>query len=89
MAVSAAIRYALEDALPEQRRPGEDTLLTARELQVAQLVGRGMSNREIAEVLLLSVRTVQGHVENVLRKLRFSSRTQVAAWVAERRAQQP
>jgi DNA-binding NarL/FixJ family response regulator len=43
-----------------------------------------MSNREIAAALVISVRTVQGHVEHILRKLAFGSRAQVAAWVAQR-----
>jgi DNA-binding CsgD family transcriptional regulator len=67
--------------------PAEDDVpLTPREAEVAQLVGQGMSNREIAEKLVISHRTAQGHVEHILRKLGFTSRTQVAAWVAERQA---
>jgi predicted ATPase/DNA-binding CsgD family transcriptional regulator len=60
--------------------------LTAREAEVAGLLGEGLSNQEIADRLVISVRTAQGHVENILRKLGFSSRTQVAAWIAGRRA---
>jgi non-specific serine/threonine protein kinase len=67
--------------------PAEDDVpLTPREAEVAQLVGQGMSNREIAEKLVISHRTAQGHVEHILRKLGFTSRSQVAAWVAERQA---
>jgi non-specific serine/threonine protein kinase len=62
----------------------DDTPLTARERQVAALIGDGLSNRQIATRLVISVRTAQGHVENILRKLGFSSRTQVAAWVVSR-----
>ena len=61
-------------------------MLTPREQEVAELIGQGLSNRAIAESLVVSQRTAQGHVENILRKLGFSSRTQVAAWVAERHA---
>ena len=43
-----------------------------------------MTNAEIAARLVISVRTVQGHVENILRKLGLGSRSQVAAWVASR-----
>jgi non-specific serine/threonine protein kinase len=50
-------------------------------------MARGMSNREIAAALVISVRTVQGHVEHILRKLRFGSRAQVAAWVGHRQAE--
>ena len=79
-----ALRYADEDLLPRQRQPETSGPLTPRELAVAELVARGMSNREIAAALVISVRTVQGHVENILRKLGFGSRAQVAAWVAQR-----
>ncbi|WP_305094426.1 LuxR C-terminal-related transcriptional regulator [Prescottella sp. R16] len=58
--------------------------LTRREQQVADLVAQGMTNREIAETLVISPRTAEGHVERVLAKLGFGSRTQIAAWVAER-----
>ncbi|HEY6793434.1 MAG TPA: LuxR C-terminal-related transcriptional regulator [Kineosporiaceae bacterium] len=58
--------------------------LTSREWQVARLVGQGLSNRAIAAQLVISQRTVDGHVERILAKLGFSARTQVAAWVATR-----
>lgn len=54
--------------------------LTLRECQVATLITQGKSNREIANELVLSERTVENHVGNILSKLGFSSRTQVAAW---------
>jgi predicted ATPase/DNA-binding CsgD family transcriptional regulator len=63
--------------------PGQQ--LTTREAEVTELLGQGLSNQEIADRLVISVRTAQGHVENILRKLGFSSRTQVAAWVASHR----
>ena len=44
------------------------------------LVARGLSNREIAGQLFLSVRTVEVHVNRILTKLGFASRTQLAAW---------
>lgn len=52
-------------------------------------MAQGMSNRRIAAALVLSPRTVDGHVEHILAKLGFGSRTQVAAWVAENRAPTP
>ena len=52
---------------------------------MADLVADGLSNPEIAARLVISVRTAQGHVENILRKLGFNSRSRVAAWVTERR----
>lgn len=76
---------ALEHA-PVEDAPEEQVPLTRRELEVAPLVGRGLSNREIAERLLISQRTVESHVDSILRKLGFGSRTQVVAWVVEREA---
>ena len=58
--------------------------LTTRECDVAALVGRGKSNREIADALVLGERTVQTHVSHILGKLGFTTRAQIAAWVAER-----
>jgi DNA-binding NarL/FixJ family response regulator len=55
--------------------------LTRRELEVAVLIGRGLTNRAIASELVISQRTVHGHVERILAKLNLTSRVQVAAWV--------
>jgi predicted ATPase/DNA-binding CsgD family transcriptional regulator len=63
--------------------------LTRREREVAALVAQGMSNRRIAAALVLSPRTVDGHVEHILAKLGFGSRTQVAAWVTEKPGTHP
>ena len=57
-------------------------MLTPRELQVARLLARGSSNKEIAAELVISQRTAEGHVERILTKLGFASRAQVAAWAA-------
>jgi DNA-binding CsgD family transcriptional regulator len=58
--------------------------LSKRELEVARLVASGMTSRAIAERLFLSERTVESHLEHILTKLGFSSRAQVAGWVAAR-----
>lgn len=58
--------------------------LTSRETEIAALIADGLSNRDIAERLVISRRTVDGHVERTLRKLGFSSRTQIASWVTSR-----
>jgi predicted ATPase/DNA-binding CsgD family transcriptional regulator len=59
--------------------------LSRRERQVAELVAGGSSNKEIAERLFLSERTVESHVDHILAKLNFNSRAQVSGWVAEQR----
>ena len=61
--------------------------LTPREREIAALIARGLSNRAIADDLVISQATVARHVANMLTKLGFSSRAQVAAWVA--RQQRP
>jgi DNA-binding NarL/FixJ family response regulator len=50
---------------------------------VAELVGAGLSNKEIAAKLVISVRTVEAHVEHILSKLGFTARAQVAHWIAQ------
>jgi DNA-binding CsgD family transcriptional regulator len=57
--------------------------LTNRERQVALLVAAGKSNREIADQLVLGERTIETHVSNILAKLGFASRAQIAAWSVE------
>jgi non-specific serine/threonine protein kinase len=72
-------------ATARQEAPGPrtDRLLTEREIEVARLLGRGLSNRDIAAELVISVRTVDRHVENILAKLGLRSRGAVAAWAAQ------
>ena len=67
---------------PSRATTGLDAL-TARERDVALLVARGLSNRQIADELFIGERTVETHVGNVLAKLGFSSRTQIATWVVD------
>jgi pimeloyl-ACP methyl ester carboxylesterase/DNA-binding CsgD family transcriptional regulator len=77
----------MEAAEAEQRVPPEALLtLTARERGVAALVAQGKSNREIADALVMSERTVEWHVSNILSKLGLQSRAQVAAWAVEQSA---
>jgi len=59
--------------------------LTRRELEVADFVVRGLTNRQIASQLMLSEHTVATHVRNVLKKLGLRSRTQIATWFREHR----
>ena len=88
LSLEGAVLFALEakdDAAPPPPAPVEPSPLTRREIEVADLVADGLSNPEIAARLVISVRTAQGHVENILRKLGFNSRSLIAAWVTERR----
>jgi DNA-binding NarL/FixJ family response regulator len=55
--------------------------LTTREWEVAGLVARGCSNRQIARELIVSERTIDTHVSHILHKLGLVSRSQIAAWV--------
>jgi len=72
---------ALQLDAPARARPA--TGLTAREQQVAALLRRGMSNRQIAEQLVITERTVASHIEHILEKLGFASRHQVGPWLVE------
>jgi predicted ATPase/DNA-binding CsgD family transcriptional regulator len=63
--------------------------LTRRGKEVAELVGLGLTNREIAQRLFLSERTVEWHVEQIMNRLGFTSRSQIAAWVAASQAGAP
>ncbi len=58
--------------------------LTAREREVAALIAQGKFNREIADLLVLSERTIETHVSNIMFKLNFTSRRQIAAWAIEK-----
>ena len=81
-----AIRLALanepDDAAPPGLQGSRPTL-TRRETEVAALAARGLTNRDIAARLYLSVRTVEAHVDHILTKLGFRTRTQLAAWAHE------
>jgi predicted ATPase/DNA-binding CsgD family transcriptional regulator len=91
MSLDSVVAFVLDEDSPPPRDgasgPGPGTTaLTKRELEVAELVARGLSNKEIASALVVSPRTAEGHVARLLDKLGFESRARVAAWVAERRA---
>lgn len=79
MTLNAAVERALARE-PAAWRSGRGPDLTAREAEVAVLAARGLTNREIAASLTLSVRTIETHVDHVLTKLGFRSRVQLAAW---------
>ena len=85
-----AVACALDEdqKTPHGTRIGNATTLIKREWQVAELVSEGLTNRAIADKLVISPRTSQGHVEHVLTKLGFTSRAQIAAWVVEQSTRQ-
>jgi non-specific serine/threonine protein kinase len=92
MRLEQAIAYALAPyepaaatdsapAVPQHYKASGN--LTPREREVAALVARGRSNRQIGESLVITERTVAAHIEHILNKLDFVSRTQIGVWAAE------
>ena len=71
-----------------KEEPDELAALTERERKVLELIGEGLTNRQIAERLFLAEKTVKNYVTSVLAKLGFERRTQAAAWVARRQSGQ-
>lgn len=84
MSLPAALRYALgEQPAPPADEDEEisEPVLTKREIEVAELVARGLTNREIAAELHIASRTAETHVEHILTKLDLRTRTGIAAWM--------
>lgn len=84
----AAGRTLLDERTVTRRLAGRDDPtenLTPSELRVLELIGEGMSNREIAESLGVAEKTVKNHITSLLAKMGLQRRTQVAAWVAARK----
>jgi predicted ATPase/DNA-binding CsgD family transcriptional regulator/tetratricopeptide (TPR) repeat protein len=84
LSLNEAVEYALRlrlsssDPLAMYGQPADG--LSPREREVAALIGRGLSNGEIAETLVLSKRTVENHISSIFSKLGVSSRAQVVRW---------
>jgi predicted ATPase/DNA-binding CsgD family transcriptional regulator len=76
----------LPPSKPELALPAGDALdsLTAREREVLGLVARGLTNRQIADTLVVSERTAEWHVANTLGKLGLTTRAQLAVWASQR-----
>ena len=73
-----------EKPIPERRVAAERFGgLTEREREVAMLIAQGKTNREIADTLVVSHRTVETHVSTILSKLGVSSRSRIALWAVE------
>ncbi len=87
LSLQQAVEYALHLPVPALAPTTEtDTPshgLTEREREVVILIGRGLSNGEIADNLVLSKRTVEKHIANILSKLGFTSRAQIVRWAIE------
>jgi non-specific serine/threonine protein kinase len=88
LSIDQAIAYALgEQATTPSPAPSPTHapgVLTRRERQIAELIAQGLSNKQIATKLVISPRTAEGHVEHILTKLGFASRTQIATWAVVR-----
>jgi predicted ATPase/DNA-binding NarL/FixJ family response regulator len=85
--IDLAIDYALETEQPGPRPAADErheTPLTRREQEIAELVVEGLTNKDIAARLFISQRTAEAHVEHILTKLGFTSRTQIASWLTAR-----
>jgi predicted ATPase/DNA-binding CsgD family transcriptional regulator len=82
---AAALALAADGPAPARPAGGDHGLqrLSRREREVAALVARGYTNRQIAEALVIGDRTADTHVANILAKLELSSRTQIAVWGVE------
>jgi predicted ATPase/DNA-binding CsgD family transcriptional regulator len=80
-------RLSVDELMVEAVREadhGHTSPLSSRELEVADLVARGLTNREIAERLFISTRTVESHVDHIKAKLGFGRRARIVAWALER-----
>ncbi len=75
---------AFSAAIPEPEDPELDQL-SPREQEVMRLLARGYAYKEIARRLTISIKTVETHASNVLRKLQLSSRHELTRWAAQRR----
>jgi non-specific serine/threonine protein kinase len=92
MTMEQAIAYALLEAeAPRTVQAAKDRYggLTAREREIAALIARGKSNREIAEAMVVGVRTIETYVTRILNKLGFDSRVQIATWAVEKKLTKP
>ena len=87
MTIGEGIAFAVEDKQPPKAapaaKPGSQALLTGRQLDVARLIADGLTNKQIADRLFLSERTVETHITNILNKLGLGSRTQISRWMTD------
>ena len=81
---SMSSEHAVALALQRDTHTRPERALTAREVEIAELVAEGLTDREIADKLVLSERTVDAHLDNVRNKLGLRKRGQITAWVTDR-----
>jgi len=91
MSIEQAVAYALR---PESDPAGRFEVdratranaapLSPREIEVAQLIARGLTNRQLAQALVVTEGSAANYVHRVLTKLGFATRAQVVAWAVER-----
>jgi non-specific serine/threonine protein kinase len=90
MMIDEGIAFAVEDKPARKPAPpvkfASDSELTPRQLEVARLIADDLTNRQIADRLFLSERTVETHITNILNKLGLNSRFQLSRWLAEQPA---
>ena len=80
-----SIAIPVKEAMAKRQPPEDKSIpLTKREMQVLRHLALGLSNREIGSSLTISVETVKEHVQNILRKLKVTDRTQAAVWAVRR-----
>lgn len=88
--VAAALGKGPPTSVGAPEADGADTalnVLTPREREIAELIAQGLSNRKIASNLVIAERTTEGHVEHIMTKLGFTSRSQIAAWLTRQTCQ--
>ena len=87
LTLAQAVKVALNLSLPLPAGPAIDPQqarqLTRRESEVVALIARGLTNSEIAAELVLSKRTVEHHIANILAKLGCTNRVQIVRWAIE------
>ncbi|QRP50438.1 LuxR C-terminal-related transcriptional regulator [Amycolatopsis sp. FDAARGOS 1241] len=76
--IAYALAQRCADAIPENQPP----VLTSRQQEIAALISKGLTSRQIGAALVISVRTVESHIDNIMTRLGFGSRSQIASWYA-------
>ncbi|MGW4488322.1 ATP-binding protein [Amycolatopsis sp. NPDC004368] len=77
---AGVIAYALAERAAAASPESEPAALTSRQQEIAELISKGLTSRQIAAALVISVRTVESHIDNIMTRLGFGSRSQIASW---------